>query len=307
MIRLNPNFSVRADVTNPGHFFACCGLLELSHRIWPGAEGWFDAKSRCFVVSQTGSQPNLQRLLGELRACSISGLTKEERKERVELDREEKELKELGEKLPEDKEARKKELGKQARAGSLQLEYPFDLLLDWWKVGDDEVSPKTWAGRQEIHKIARAAQCALPESDDISALLDHGCILHKSDEYCKKRSDHEESVEPFYFDARRFANALDAGFSLDTIEAETIAHPAVELLVLIGLQRFRPCPTSVKWNFEYKVWRKPLPALAAAGVVCGAVPIHGSKRHCFTLRFRDNQKRYKAFGWATSMEERNER
>jgi len=33
--------TVNVDVTNPGQFFACCGLLELAHRLWPGAEGWF--------------------------------------------------------------------------------------------------------------------------------------------------------------------------------------------------------------------------------------------------------------------------
>jgi CRISPR-associated protein Csx14 len=32
---------VNVDVTNPGQFFACCGLLELADRLWPGAEGWF--------------------------------------------------------------------------------------------------------------------------------------------------------------------------------------------------------------------------------------------------------------------------
>ena len=35
MIRVN------VDPTNPGQFFACCGLLELADRLWPGAEGWF--------------------------------------------------------------------------------------------------------------------------------------------------------------------------------------------------------------------------------------------------------------------------
>jgi CRISPR-associated protein Csb3 len=30
------------DPTNPGQFFACCGLLELADRIWPEAEGWFE-------------------------------------------------------------------------------------------------------------------------------------------------------------------------------------------------------------------------------------------------------------------------
>lgn len=36
-----PSICVNVDPTNPGQFFACCGLLELADRLWDGAEGWF--------------------------------------------------------------------------------------------------------------------------------------------------------------------------------------------------------------------------------------------------------------------------
>jgi len=41
-----PSITIKVDVTNPGQFFACCGLLELADRLWPGAEGWFDSEFR---------------------------------------------------------------------------------------------------------------------------------------------------------------------------------------------------------------------------------------------------------------------
>jgi len=50
MNTLAPSFSVSVDVTNSGQFFACCGILELAHRLWPGAEGWFDKYRSMFVV-----------------------------------------------------------------------------------------------------------------------------------------------------------------------------------------------------------------------------------------------------------------
>ena len=28
---------IPVKLTNPGQFFACCGLLELADRLWPGA------------------------------------------------------------------------------------------------------------------------------------------------------------------------------------------------------------------------------------------------------------------------------
>lgn len=43
MIRLN------VDLTNPGQFFACCGLFELAHRLWPRTMAHFEGSH--FVVS----------------------------------------------------------------------------------------------------------------------------------------------------------------------------------------------------------------------------------------------------------------
>jgi CRISPR-associated protein Csx14 len=45
-VRPDPDISVNVDVRNPGQFFACCGLLEVSSRIWPDSEGWFGVTGR---------------------------------------------------------------------------------------------------------------------------------------------------------------------------------------------------------------------------------------------------------------------
>jgi CRISPR-associated protein Csx14 len=47
MNKPEPRIRVTVDPTNPGQFFACCGLLELADRLWPGAEGWFDDEGFC--------------------------------------------------------------------------------------------------------------------------------------------------------------------------------------------------------------------------------------------------------------------
>ena len=255
------SFSVSVDATNPGQFFACCGLLELAHRLWPGAEGWFKRNTSIFSIA-AGSGAKLRFLVDHLCKCDISGLNQAE-----------------------------------ARKGNIQVGCPFDLILNWWQTNDDDpTSLKTWAGRQEPHKIARAAQKALPEVSD-TALLNYGDVLREPQE--------SDAVEPFYFDARRFAHALDTGFSLDVQGAETIAHPAVELLCLIGLQRFRPMSSS-KWNFEYQTWPEPLCGPVAAGVASCGVSMSGSKRYHFHFNFRDNQKRYKSFSFATQIGDTHE-
>jgi CRISPR-associated protein Csb3 len=42
MKQLEPSLLIPVDPTNPGQFFACCGLLELTDRLRGPAEGWFD-------------------------------------------------------------------------------------------------------------------------------------------------------------------------------------------------------------------------------------------------------------------------
>src|SRR5205814_8410328 len=86
------SFSVQVDVTNPGQFFACCGLLELAHRLWPGAEGWFQETNATFQVCCEDSGASLDELVSSLRACEISGLTEREKKERDELEKEKRQL-----------------------------------------------------------------------------------------------------------------------------------------------------------------------------------------------------------------------
>jgi CRISPR-associated protein Csb3 len=287
------SFAVTVDMANPGQVIACCGVFELAHRKWPGAEGWFDGRQFRVAIPGLYDDNALGCLVKTLAESEISGLSEEEYDERVRLEKEGKELRKKGLKLPEDKEKRRQELGEQARAGVIRIGAPFDLLLDWWQT-DDEVAPKT--GRQELHKIARAAQDALSGISDLTTLLDYGCVLRKPREYWTSDSDGKEKVEPFYFDARRFAHALDTGFSLDTQEMETIANPAVELLCLIGLQRFRPATAPAKWGFDYWIWSQPLSAPVAAAVFSGVSPLPGSQGYRFRLRFRDDQKRGKAFG-----------
>lgn len=293
-----PSSRVNVDVTNPGQFFACCGLLELAHQLWPGAEGWFDASSATFVVCSGDNSPTLEHLQHELSKCEILGLSDEERLEREALEAESRQFKRQNKKLSNEKEERRKELGGIARAGAILFGEPFRFVLNWWRVDDEDIrTPKTWAGLQEIHKVARAAQDALSDIGEPEKLFDHGRVLRMPLEYRKKKSDDKKPVEPFYFDARRFAHALDTGFSLDAQDAEAVAYPAVELLSLIGLQRFRPSTTSRRFVFEYSIWTVPLSAPVAGAAACRA--LHAGQGYRFQLLFRDDQKRYKAFDFAT--------
>src|SRR3954471_22547111 len=62
-----PEITVPVDYTNPGQFFACCGLLELADRLWPGVEGWFADGQFCIDASGSATD-----LFGTLAECHIT-------------------------------------------------------------------------------------------------------------------------------------------------------------------------------------------------------------------------------------------
>jgi CRISPR-associated protein Csb3 len=117
------SFRVDVDPTNPGQFFACCGLLELADRLWPGAEGWFDTREFCISCSGT-----LAELIQGVAGAKLTQLD------------------------PDDD-----------YASGIEVGAPFrPLRLDWWhdeRAGGKEL--KVWAGSMESCAIAKAMQQAM--------------------------------------------------------------------------------------------------------------------------------------------------
>ena len=67
-----PTITIGVDLRNPGQFFACCGLLELAHRVW-GCEslGWFENTHFCLhAPGQTKEDAN-QQLMEVLRETTF--------------------------------------------------------------------------------------------------------------------------------------------------------------------------------------------------------------------------------------------
>ena len=128
-------FSVKVDVTNPGQFFACCGLLELTNILWPGAEGWFEAGS--FFVNAANREASLSLVMRRLLRASarpgeIHGRINDFKGKPVDAEKV----------LP------------------VEIEAPINLRLAWWL---DEVrsrfSPSSF-GRDGSHHGTSSASCA---------------------------------------------------------------------------------------------------------------------------------------------------
>ena len=269
--------TVTVDVTNPGQFFACCGLLELADRLRPGAEGWFNVDGGAFHIACNGT---LDELITTFTKVEIaSSLTPDQRRRLATL------LSVAKTSLTSRDLEEKSQLQAAWRIERLYVSRPFDLWLDWWR--DDQgnrTELKTWAAKQMVSEMTSAMMVAIQRH-----LADHPQAEKKL-----FHPVHDDSL-PFNFDSDlcRTGNARDAGFSADTLNLKSEYRPLLELLAFVGLQRFRPQATETQEQFTYCIWSIPLPVSVAGAAASGTLELTTSTQYCFEL-FR-RSKYMKAF------------
>jgi len=248
-----PAIRINVDVTNPGQFFACCGLLELADRLWPKicVRGAFC--SNHFHISACSSDCSLKQIIERFVLAKV-----------VQLDIHDN------------------------AASPLHLDAPFDIRLDWWqKVGAAKKEPvdigggdqlKPWAGKQFGPSIFRLMKNACGDID-LESPLDVPLAVYDNQKGKRKK----KTISPFYFDARREETSLDIGFSPDVQDMSVMAYPAVESLALVGLQRFRPVVDDDRRprSFLYTAWAEPLSPAVAMAAVSGMMSVQS----CGTFRF----------------------
>ncbi|MFN7022019.1 MAG: type I-U CRISPR-associated protein Cas8c [Phycisphaerales bacterium] len=274
---------IPVDVTNPGQFFACCGLLELADRLWAGTTAAFDLTG--FVIKPSEPNATLTILLETFR-CSKPAASDDADSRGTDDDEVEEEDDEKGE---------------DTLASPISIGTPINLRLDWW--ADKALKP--WAGSMNAQLIFRAMLKAI-DSESADPFNDCRVINDPSEAHASaKKLRRPKKREPFYFDSRRGGNAqsLDVGFAPDAISMTSAACPAVEALCMIGLQRFRPMPTDRPRVFVYRAWAVPLPPSAAAAAACGLLPGVGGDHYQFENAFRTDQRKHKGFLPATRITE----
>jgi len=262
-----PAIRLLVDSANPGQFFACCGLLELAHRLWNGATGSFARDEfHIFAAGAVAKSNSLRELISTFCATPLQQLDSED-----------------------------------DTSSPIRLGGSFQLTLDWWhdkRSGGNRL--KVWAGRMSSIRIARAMQSAIADPTvQNESLLNLATVVFDPLEQDKK-------VEPFYFDSRRGANAQsrDIGFAPDALQMTTTAFPAVEVLCLIGLQRCRPWPADNserdrQRHFGYHTWVEPHSPEIVPAAIHGLLSSQGSQYFRFENSFRTDQKKHKAFLRAT--------
>jgi hypothetical protein len=255
MIGPNASITVVVDPTNPGQFFACCGLLELADRLWPGAEGWFRTDPDVFNMSCNGTLSELIKAIANAK---------------------------LDPARPDDPYATPIVVGEPFRS----------FTVDWWETdltGGKDL--KIWAGTMESFGIATAMQHALrDERFREPNLFDVGQVVNDPGDPKKKKEPYY-----FDSRRANNAHSRDTGFSANDLQLKTTAYPAVELLALIGLQVARPAFTSELRVYEYFTWTVPLPSSLLLPASSGALDVPGKCAFRFENGFRTGQKKHKAF------------
>lgn len=264
------SFSVNVDPTNPGQFFACCGLLELADRLWPGAEGWF-ADGQFHVNGDADLHTLLAVLVmdppEEIRRMECNGLA--------------------------------------VKPLIAPLRYSFDggattgIVLDAWTTirlekGEPAVVANPpwnfWSGQQTSAGIWAGLR------KELAPLLNQLSTEQFADLFSQRLFQKGR----FGFDPGPAWNALDVGFSPNEQSMEVESSPAVELLAAVGLQRFRPVSSSDRECFMYTTWTVAFPPEIAAAAMSGAIISPGSIRYRASVVSRGQ---YAALGTAYPIRE----
>lgn len=267
-----PQISINVDPSNPGQFFACCGLLELADRLWPGVEGWFEEDDTKFKLINHRVKVTSAELLSVLRSGAMnSNMTTEQ------ISRLKRLLNLKKSSMSPTEQEEKLKLQNLWRVERIHCGDSVDLWVDWW---NDSFSGgaqfKTWAGKQFALDLVLGMQ---------DALQDPG--ISKVNEEDWLGSARRIDSLPLYFDARfgGSSSSIDVGFSLDALKLGMEANPLVELAAFIGLQRFRPAESSRK-RFRYYTWILPMDSSVASAVVGGNISVFRSTAYEFQLLYR---------------------
>lgn len=270
-----PGIRIQVDVTNPGQFFACCGLLELADRLWPGAE-----------VSGSFSTPRFERSVFTISARV--GISSRElvkvliNCERTAVDPYRPIRGSDGKPVKDSKKIKPVLL----RHNDNSVGEEFSLRLAWWleELAGTQTRFKTWSAHNSAEGLIEslAGQIQADEITDQSVFQQRVGMTSR-----------------LGLDPRSSWNTLNTGFSPNDQQLPVDTYPATELLAAVGLETFRPSPTD--HGYVYAIWVAPLPVIVARAAASGILDIHGITRYCFRIASRG---KFKYFTKASPLQRR---
>jgi CRISPR-associated protein Csx14 len=230
-------YSLWVDPANPGQFLACCGLLDLADRWWPGgAKGWF-GQGQFHLKARVQQRQNVPHPVRVLVQCEAEPVKK----------------------LAGCADAEIRDILSPLRLTPPEGFGPPILLDAWLDWGLDKDIPlwkgnrwQLWAGQQTPQRIWEPLvlvlrdQLSRMDDEQLPDLLQARAMLSGR----------------FGFDPGAAWNPVDVGFSPNEQKLRVASSAATELLAAAGLQRFRL--KRDRSGFSYAIWTEPLSPLAAS-------------------------------------------
>jgi len=252
------------DVTNPGQFLACCGILELANCLELAdclngeATGYFDNNAFVTAFDPCAIMRTVVNVNVDARQMS-----------------------------PQEFDGRFASAAKPKTSTTIdpiKIGAPFDFEIDWWLKPRASTEFKTWSGDKQIpSKILQSLLIAISEIIQKRTMTDPEIMNHLF------TSHSELSAQPFYFDGVHSRHPRDIGFSIADLKSVILPHCAcTEFLAFVGLQRFEPRPTEIRSAYQYWSWHTPLPVNIAAAVAYGHIPAISPSRFVFSVSNRDD-------------------
>jgi CRISPR-associated protein Csb3 len=263
---------IRVDPTNPGQFFACCGLLECADKAYGGATGAFIALDGKYTFEiRTVARCSTVDVLSALSTCPISSTLTSDELSRLKVL-----LNKSKATLTAEEKAEKSKLCEAWNQERIFFGKPFDFWIDWWNDGYAGGSRlKTWAGKQLILELLVALRNSLRRKQ-WQANAASECLSERS----------VDGNLPLYFDADigGHSSSIDVGFSLDALNMRASTRAVLELAAFVGLQRFRPRYSDDV--LSYSLWSDPLPAIIASPAAAGVFATDATETYEFRIAFR---------------------
>lgn len=261
-----PNITIPVDLTNPGQFFACCGLLELADRLWPGAEvaGGFTSprfeRSRFEIFAN--SKFEIAEIVKSLLDCS-----------RTSVDTYQPIMGSDGKPVKDANKTKPVVFGP-----------PVSLRLSWWldELAGKQTSFKTWSA----HNTAEGLIGDMARAICVNEITEANVLQLRIG-----------MTSRLGVDTRSSWNTLDEGFSPNEQNMPVDTYPATEILAAIGLETFHPVSSDNEYG--YTCWSSPIPTIVARAVASGGVNIQGTARYRFEIGARG---KFKFFTKASQIE-----
>lgn len=256
--KVAPTATIVVNPANPGHYFACCGILELASRLSPEALAWFeqDTTTGQWRFHLANTRP-LADVLERITAAEIQVLDKTDNHSAVEITS------------------------------------PFDVRLDWWRYENRTTGKlKTWAGQMKASSIlatlSNEVNTAIPLQDGQNLFAMEAAPTDAVSYFDAPRSANAA--------ARDVGFSMDR-LKKGGVVFHNVLHPSVEFFCFIGLQRTRPAllqyEPRAEQTYAYHLWLSPVSVALLPVAAIGNLPDCDSAQYHFANPSRTQD--YRAF------------